>query len=125
MSTPLLIVIACILIPCIIVYLVMWNRRHEMNRKAEVALKAIAAGQSIDPAFFANKKNDREKVFHYLSEGLFLFGFGLAFIVLGLIFKGTLQPMQMLGFWVPAVIFLFIGLSQLIIYFIAKKKFGE
>ena len=48
----------CVALPVLIVWLVARVRKNETDRKAEIMLKAIENGQSIDPEFFKpSKKN--------------------------------------------------------------------
>ena len=43
----------CVILPAMIVWFVSRARQNETNRKAEIMLKAIENGQSIDPEIFS------------------------------------------------------------------------
>lgn len=115
----------CVVLPCLIVFLVMWARRNEVNRKTEVALKAIEKGVQIDPNYFASpnfkqNKSVKAKVFRYLISGLVLSSLGLAFAVISVI-PSINEP----GFMYPGAIFLILGIAFMIIYFIARRQFAS
>ena len=46
----------CVVLPVLIVWLIGRVRQNETNRKAEIMLKAIENGQSIDPEIFKSNK---------------------------------------------------------------------
>lgn len=78
----------CIVLPVTIVWLIMRTSQNETNRKAEIMLKAIEAGATIDPNLFKDEKNEpkstKERLLKYLIAacvtmfpGLVLFAIGL------------------------------------------------
>ena len=71
----------CVILPCVIVWLASRTRMHEMDRKTELAIKAIESGVQIDPDFFSKSrgtKTIKEKIFGRLTAGCILSGLGLA-----------------------------------------------
>ena len=42
----------CVVLPLIIIALVLRNRRHEVDKKTELMMKAVENGATLDPAFF-------------------------------------------------------------------------
>lgn len=112
----------CAVMPCVIVFLVMWANRNEVNRKAEVALKAIEKGAEIDPSFFSpikKAKSVKRRVFGYLTTGMVLFGLGVAFFLIAAI----LNQFE-LYLVAPAGICLFLGVAFILAYFISRKQFA-
>lgn len=92
----------CIVLPVTIVWLIMRTSQNETNRKAEIMLKAIEAGATIDPNLFKVEKNEpkstKERLLKYLIAacvtmfpGLVLFAIGLfSCIKFGFEFPDTL-----------------------------------
>ncbi len=92
----------CIVLPVTIVWLIMRTSQNETNRKAEIMLKAIEAGATIDPNLFKVEKNEpkstKERLLKYLIAacvtmfpGLVLFAIALfSCIKLGFVFPDTL-----------------------------------
>ena len=115
----------CCVLPCMIVLFVTRAQRNEINRKTEVALKAIESGAQVDPYFFAKKeKSAKKKVFNYLILSLISLGLGLAFCVVSIVLFAILKEEHLLEFFLPGGILVFIGLSLLVIYFIASRYFA-
>jgi len=114
----------CVVLPCLIVFLVMWARRNEINRKTEVALKAIESGQSINPEYFSEskkKKSVKNRVFGYLKAGLILSFIGGATAILSISVPGIEDgDISTLG-----VVTFFLGLAFIVIYFLASKHFAK
>ena len=64
----------CVILPVLIVYIVGRVRKNETDRKAEIMLKAIENGATVDPNFFKPAKKQRtikqellEKLSHQLT----------------------------------------------------------
>jgi len=112
----------CVVLPCLVVFFVTWARRNEINRKTEVALKAIECGVQTDASYFTKKEEKKAsvkaRVFGYLIVSMVLSGLGLAFTILS--FCPNL-PSQLL---IPGVILLLPGIAFLAVYFIARKQFA-
>lgn len=115
----------CVALPILVVYFVMKARRHEIDRKAEVAMKAIEAGADVYPNFFAastSKKSRKESLYKTLKSGLVCAGLGLAFILLDAFAWGP-GGTGGLCYTVGAILF-FIGAALTIAYFIGRKQFA-
>ena len=118
----------CVILPCLIVFIVQWARRNEMNRKTEVALKAIENGVQLDPDFFAGEKKfktRKEKIFRNLKSGLVCAGLGLGVIICSFLSVDTedcsyFDP-DLLGI---GAIILLIGAALIAAYFIGRKQFA-
>ena len=121
----------CVVLPLIIIALVLRNRRHEVDKKTELMMKAIENGATLDPAFFqptscCRMKTVKDKLMGWLLAGCITTGLG---VMLGVVLafalssSGILQsdPSSALLFIIPAVL-IGIGISFFIVYFIGKNK---
>lgn len=123
-------IFVCVVLPSLIVFLVMWQRRNEVNRKTEVALKAIETGAQVDPNFFAPTAGKKDKagkslkmkIFKMLRCGIVLSTLGAAFIIISVISKYNGDIRQSLT--TAGIIILALGLGFTASYFIARKQFA-
>lgn len=122
-------IFVCVVLPCVIVFIVMWQRRNEINRKTEVALKAIESGAQVDPNFFAPaekakkpRKSRKEMVFRMLRDGLILASLGTAFVTISVVsaIKGEAKT----GLMTAGIIILFLGVGFIISWAIGKQTFA-
>ena len=125
MEDFLLPVFVSVVLPCVIVWLTSKTRRHELDRKTELALKAIESGAQIDPNFFskaAPAKTIKEKIFGHLTTGCILSALGLALFAVAMFGKDTITS----SFYVPlgGGILLLLGIAFIVIYFIGRKQFA-
>ena len=116
----------CVVLPVMIVWLISRVRQNETNRKAEIMLKAIENGQSIDPEIFKSKKQTtsvKKDLLDKLNGACITTLMGLAFLLL-LLFK-----VQTLGFedFLPyaAGAMLAVGIGLFISYFAGKKMMAK
>ena len=121
----------CVILPLIIIALVLRNRRHEVDKKTELMMKAIENGATLDPAFFQQtnyrrKKTVKDTLMGWLTAGCITTGLG---VMLGVVLafalssSGILQsdPSTALLFIIPAVL-IGIGIAFFIVYFVGKYK---
>ncbi len=98
-----------------------------MDKKTELALKAIENGAELDPDFFSNIKSStkgfKEKVFAYMKTGIILSSIGIVFLLMGFILRELIED-GIEGFYSTAAIFIVLGIAFFLIYLIAKKKFS-
>lgn len=118
-------VFICVVLPCVIVWLTSKTRRHELDRKTELALKAIDSGAQIDPNFFskaAPAKTVKERIFGRLTTGCTLSALGLALFGVALFGKDAITS----SFYVPlgGGILLLLGIAFIVTYFIGRKQFA-
>ena len=116
----------CVILPCMIVFFVQWARRNEMNRKTEVALKAIEKGMQVDPDFFASgtkTKTRKEKLFKKVKNGIVCMAFGVASFLCALIDSETIGIDSGL-LYIGGAFFLLIGAANVAAYFIGRKHFA-
>lgn len=110
-----------VILPCTIIWLVHKTRRHELDRKTELAMKAIESGAQIDPNFFskpAAEKSIKIKIFGRLTKGCILSALGLAILGVALLttFKFNILPI--------GCILLLLGIAYIVTYFIGRKQFA-
>ena len=72
----------CVILPLIIIALVLRNRRHEVDKKTELMMKAIENGATLDPAFFqptscCRMKTVKDKLMGWLLAACITSGIGL------------------------------------------------
>lgn len=117
----------CVILPCFIVWVSMNGKKHELDKKTELALKAIENGAEVDPNFFSNIKSStkgfKEKVFSYMKTGIILSSIGILFLLMGFIMREMVQD-AIVGFYSIAAVFIVLGNAFFLIYLIAKKKFS-
>lgn len=121
-------VFICVVLPVMVVLIVGIVRKNETNRKAEVMLKAIENGASIDPEFFKSttkqkkQRTIKERLLDRLTGACVTGLIGAAALGYG-IWKGNL------GGWddgdklfiLIAGVLIAIGISNLVLFFTGKK----
>ncbi len=122
----------CVVLPIIVITLAMKTRRHEMDKKTEVLLKAVESGAQLDPAFFESaakagckEKTVKDKLAGYLIAACITAGIGLLIAIVSVIYmtiKVDLNPAAILVLLVPCAILLGVGIAFFIVYFVGKKK---
>lgn len=115
----------CVVLPCFIVWIVSKTSRHEVDRKTELALKAIETGTQIDPNLFpkaAHDKTIKEKIFGRLTTGCVLSALGLALFGVALFGKDTLTSSCYFPF--GGGVLLLLGIAFIVTYFIGRRQFA-
>ena len=77
----------CVVLPVMVVWLVNRTRQNEINRKADIMLKAIESGATIDANFFKaqqENKSIKERLLKRLTGACIFTLTGLVFAVIGL-----------------------------------------
>ena len=112
----------CVILPVMIVWIVSRVRQNEINRKAEIMLKALEGGVEINPELFKTKKDDRMKIktdlLDKLSGACITSLMGVAFLILhffGFV-HGWASYLPLAG-----VVLLAVGIGLFISYFTGKK----
>jgi hypothetical protein len=115
----------CVILPVMIVWLVSRVRQKEIDRKAEIMLKAIEAGVEIDPELFGeNKKTEvprakiKSKLLDKLSGACITSLMGVAFLIIR--FLGF-SPDWAIYFPLAGVVLLAAGIGLFVSYFVGKK----
>lgn len=121
----------CVVLPVLIVWLVLRNRRHEVDRKTEVMLKAIEAGSTIDANFFPTQRSKgiKERLLGRLTAACITSLLGIAFLVLGIVlcnrYSWSLHDSPAPLLPVAGGILLAVGISLLVLYFVGKKMLAK
>ena len=118
----------CVVLPVTIVWLAMRAKQNETNRKAEIMLKAIESGVTIDPDFFkpqGGQKSIKEKLLGRLTGACVTSLLGVVFLVGGMAFGwklnlGPLTSLPLLG-----GILLGVGISLFVTYFVGKNMLSK
>ena len=125
----------CVVLPVLLVFIIGRVRQNETNRKAEIMLKAIENGQSIDPEIFksynANKRKPsiKQELLDKLNGACITGLMGIGFLVLGIL-RATDRAIGtntfMSPFWLPAGgVLLAVGIGLFISYFVGKKMLAK
>ena len=115
----------CVVLPVLIVFIVMNARKHEVARKAEVALKAIEAGAPVDPNFFktAKKKETiKERLLGQLTGACITFLMGVAFLVANFM---DWNPSGLHLFSIAGGVMIAIGLGLFISFCVSRKMLAK
>lgn len=117
----------CVVLPCIIVFLVTRSRSHMIDKKTEVVLKAIESGAQLDPNIFEKErtKSTKQKVFSFCTSGIIVLAIGIALLVIPFVAKNAISQVDAVLFQIPGYILGFLGISLLCAYFIMKKQFSK
>lgn len=115
----------CVVLPVAIVAIVMSTSKHETDRKADLMLKAIEAGQPIPADLLAKKGrplSKKETLLKKLNRGLICTGLGIAFILLGFVndVPGPKHTPLTVGSILTAI-----GVGLIVSFFISKKFLKE
>lgn len=121
----------CVVLPIMIVWLNTRKQQNETNRKTEIMLKAIEAGQKIDSEFFSIQKKARKSIKERLLNRLVIAWittiFAITHVICGIF--GAADSTYIGGFKLDMVlfdcIFLAIGISFFISYSVGKKIFKK
>ena len=88
MEATLVPVFICVILPIVIVWLVVRARKHEMDKKTEIMLKAIENGAQIDPQLFKTKQSTRsikQELMDKFTGACVTSFMGIAFLAIGLL----------------------------------------
>lgn len=122
----------CVVLPVMVVWLVNRTRQNEINRKADIMLKAIESGATIDANFFKaqqENKSIKERLLKRLTGACIFTLTGLVFAVIGL-FKWTnlTENMSNDSAVIPMIfggLFLAIGISLFVVFFVGRKMLAK
>ncbi len=127
MTTNELIIILgiCVVLPVLIVWIALRARQHEVNRKADLILKAMEAGIPIDQEFLKpDKKKNRsikQDLLDKLTGACVTTLMGTAFLLLNFFCPGSI----MAGNPTVGGILLAIGMALFISYFVGKNMLAK
>ncbi len=122
----------CVVLPVMIVWLVMRAKKNETDRKAEIMLKAIESGVSIDPSLFKSQEkksgSTKKELIEKLNGACITSLMGLAFIGLAVVryYNPQFDRHFLDNFIVPAgFILLAVGIGLFISFFVGKKMLAK
>ena len=121
----------CVVLPVLIVLIIGLVRKNEINRKAEIMLKAIENGVDIDPELIVpvkKKGSVKQDLMDKLTGACITSLMGLAFIVLALVnaFGGEINfffPSSFIP--VAGAVLLAVGIGLFISYFTGKRMLAK
>ena len=118
----------CVVLPVMVVWLVNRTRQNEINRKADIMLKAIESGATIDANFFKaqqENKSIKERLLKRLTGACIFTLTGLVFAVIGLFnWTNLTENMSNDSAVIPMIfggLFLAIGISLFVVFFVVRK----
>ena len=119
----------CVVLPVMLVWLVTRVRRNEIDKKAEVMIKAIESGATIDSDLFKEapkkRKSTKERLLNRLICCCAASIIGAALTAIGIIPWMTLED----DYYAPLLIFggisLAVGIALFIGFFVGRKMLAK
>ena len=122
----------CVVLPVMVVWLVNRTRQNEINRKADIMLKAIESGATIDANFFKaqqENKSIKERLLKRLTGACIFTLTGLVFAVIGLFnWTNLTENISNDSAVIPMIfggLFLAIGISLFVVFFVGRKMLAK
>ncbi len=125
----------CVVLPILIISMIMRNRRHEVDKKTELMMKAIENGTTLDPSFFqqancCREKTVKDKLMGWLLAACITSGIGLlscasmlaAFIPRWRDLMRSPGPGPIFSVLSISGVLIAVGIAFFIVYFIGKNK---
>ena len=121
----------CVVLPIIVITLAMKTRRHEIDKKTEVMMKAIENGAQLDPAFFESaakagckEKTVKDKLMGWLIAGCITAGIGILLCIVSIliIVNADVDDAAIYMILIPSAVLIAIGIAFFVAYFTGKKK---
>ena len=125
-------VFICVVLPVMVVLIVGIVRKNETNRKAEVMLKAIENGASIDPEFFKSttkqkkQRTIKERLLDRLTGACVTGLIGVAMLAYG-IWKGDLNGWDNGDKMLILIsgVLIAVGIANLVLFIIGKNMLSK
>ena len=125
----------CVILPIIVITLALRTRRHEIDKKTEVMMKALENGAQLDPAFFESaaksghkERTAKDKLMGYLITACITSGIGLlagiVFTILAATFSSKPEMIILLCI-LPCVILIAVGIAFFIAYAVGKRTWAK
>lgn len=118
----------CVALPLICVWLIVYMKNHETNKRTEVLLAAIEKNANINVDELFKKQNSqqnsiKERVVKKLTNGLYILAVGLGCLCIAIWMSfNDFGTRQIYGILFIGIIPLFMGISSIISYLICKKE---
>lgn len=116
----------CVVLPVLLVYIIGRVRKNETDRKAEIMLKALENGATIDPNFFKpakKKKSVKKELLEKLNGALITGLMGLAFLLLYFLGAADSSISSLLPF--AGAVMLAVGIGLFVSYYVGKKMLAK
>ena len=120
----------CVLLPVLIVWLVLRARKHEIDRKTEILLKAMEAGIPIDENMLKSSKKPKSikrDLIERMTGACVTTFMGISFLTLSIWGKAIpgAHSYDFTYLSVPGGILLAIGLALFIAFFVGRKMLAK
>ena len=121
----------CVILPIIVISLAMKTRRHEIDKKTEVMMKALENGAQLDPAFFESaakagckEKTVKDKLMGWLIAGCITAGIGILLCIVSIliIVNADVDDAAIYMILIPSAVLIATGIAFFVSYFTGKKK---
>ncbi len=118
----------CVVLPVLIIWFITRQKKHEADKRTEIALAAIERNAEINVEEFIKSlqptethKTVKEKLMNRLFWGLGFAGLGLGLVLFEvyLLIKNGRAAGQFMLFGLPS---LFLGIGMIIAYYVSKKQ---
>ena len=127
--TVILPIFICVVLPVAIVLIIGLVRRNETNRRAEVMLKAIENGQTIDPQIFARpkkKQSIKKELLEKFNGACITSLMGVAFLLIFFFGKEWADCVFPTNFYLIAGgVLVAVGIGLFITYFNGKELLAK
>ena len=123
-TTMIVAIAVCVILPVLIVWFAMRARQHEVNRKAEILIKAMEAGIPIDQELLKPSKKTRgikQGLLDKLTGACVMSAMGIALLLLHFFVPGSLLS----GYAGIGCLFIAIGIALFVGYFVGKKMLAK
>ena len=117
----------CVVLPVVVVWLICRVRRNETDRKAEIMLKALENGATIDAEFFkspSNQKTLKERLLGRLTGACVTGLLGVVFLTIGIIYFSRIGwdiDDPYLIFLIIGGALLAVGIALFLVYLLGKR----
>ena len=125
----------CVVLPILIIALVLRNRRHEVDKKTELMMKAVENGTTLDPSFFqqtscCRMKTVKDKLMGWLLAACITSGIGVLSCVSMLVafvprwseYMRHPGPGPIISLLSISGVLIAVGIAFFVVYFIGKNK---
>lgn len=122
----------CVVLPIVVVWLVTRARKHEMDKKTEIMIKAIENGAQIDPEMFKTKQRThsiKQDLMDKFTGACITSFMGIAFLLIALVDFNN--PGWAKGLWfmrtapLAGAILLAVGTALFLSYLVSKRTLAK
>ena len=120
-------IFVCVVLPVMVVWLALRARQHSTDKNAEIMLKAIESGATIDPDLLKPQKQQKslkEKLLGRLTGACVTSLLGVAFLVGGLVLDWHMAFMPIETSLLGGIL-LAVGIALFVTYFAGKNMLAK